>query len=404
MIELGEVNSHFFLLLIYPIGIISARLIIIHYKSNPYYYLFLFYISHFLVLIPLLIYKIKGKKTKIKKEELRSNSTLIPNDLEIENEINILKAELNRNKTIEKISKILIIGIFYFSTYTFFYFSNFIKRTDFYGNISIISEVFYFSLFNKIILRLNIYSHHFFSMILITLSIIGLYILLMKEFIGYNKNYDIIKDFIFPSFVDFIVYFFFCFYLIKSKNYIEKYFISLYEIIGYLGLFCTILLVIFEPITFFIKCDNDIACYDGHLAGIISGFHQSLSINGLFASFGLLFSLFLTALGLWSTVKYLSPCHFLTSDSLITFGLNILLDYYKSDISLLNNPLFCVFSILTIIACFIYNEIIIIKVCNLDYNTRKNIIKRQSIDANVNNSFSDISDNSSESNKCNTNS
>ena len=211
MIELGEVNSHLFLLLIYPIGIISARLIIIHYQSNPYYYLFLFYISHFLVLIPLLIYKAKGKKPKNKKEELLSNSTLIPNDIEIENEINILKAELNRNKTIEKISKILIIGIFYFLTYTFFYFSNFIKRTNFYGNISIISEVFYFSLFNKIILRHNIYSHHFVSMILIILSIIGLYILLMKEFIDHNKNYNIMEDFIFPSFLDLIVYFFFVF-------------------------------------------------------------------------------------------------------------------------------------------------------------------------------------------------
>ena len=402
MMEFGEVNSHLFLLLIYPIGIIPARIIIVHYQSNPYYYLFLFYLSHFLILIPLLIYKIKGKKLKKEEEELlSSNSILIPNDLQIENEILILKAELNRNKSIKKMSKILIIGIFYFLTYTFFYFSNFIKRTNFYGNISIISEVFYFSLLNKIILRHNIYSHHFVSMILITLSIIGLYILLMKEFIEHNKNFDIFKDFIFPSILDFIVYFLFCFYLIKSKKYIEKYFISLYEVIGYLGLFCTILLLIFEPITFFIKCDNDIACYDGHLAGIISGFRQSLSINGLFASFGLLFFLFLTALGLWSTVIYLSPCHFLTTDSLLTFGLNILLDYYNSDISLLNNPLFCVFSIVTIIACFIYNEIIIIKVCNLDYNTRKNIIKRESLDQKDNNSFSDISCNSSESNKSN---
>ena len=77
---------------------------------------------------------------------------------------------------------------------------------------------------------------------------------------------------IFPTILNFIVYFFFCFYLIKSKSYIDKYFISPYEIIIFLGIFCLILLLIFEPITFFIQCDNPVMCYEGHFAGIISGF------------------------------------------------------------------------------------------------------------------------------------
>ena len=88
----------------------------------------------------------------------------------------------------------------------------------------------------------------------------------------------------------------------------------------------------------------------------------------------------MTTLGLWLTVKDLSPCHFLTSDSIITVELNILVDCYNEEIVLLKNPLFYLFSFLTIFACLIYNEIIIITFCNLNYNTKKEIIKRQSKD------------------------
>ena len=85
----------------------------------------------------------------------------------------------------------------------------------------------------------------------------------------------------------------------------------------------------------------------------------------------------MTCFGLWLTVKFLSPSHFLTSDSLITLGLNILIDYFNPNFILLNNPLFYILSFITIIGCLVYNEIIILRICNLNYNTRKEIIKRQ---------------------------
>ena len=84
----------------------------------------------------------------------------------------------------------------------------------------------------------------------------------------------------------------------------------------------------------------------------------------------------MTTIGLWLTVKILTPVHFLTSDSLITVELNILFDYYN-DKQLIDNPLFYIFSLITIFGCLVYNEILIINVCYLNYNTRKEIIKRQ---------------------------
>ena len=160
----------------------------------------------------------------------------------------------------------------------------------------------------------------------------------------------------------------------------KKYKIKHYLLIFYLGLFCTILLFILEPFTLLIPCNYaNMLCNEESkcLAGIIYGIKNIDSTKEIWYTLGGIITLFMTGLGLWLTVKDLSPCHFLTSDSIITFKLNILFDCYNIEKKLINNALFYIFSIITIIGCFIYNEILIINVCNLNFNTRKEIIKRQ---------------------------
>ena len=388
MIEFGQVKPQLLMLLIYPVGILFARLITMYYLSNPLFYLFLFFISHFLALIPLMIIKIREKihkNRKKKQEELDNNDNPnknVPkkNSQEIINQLVKLKKKIQSEIKRDKILNFLLIGILYFSTYTFFYYFNYIVQSGFYGNISMVTEVAYFSIFNWLILGNKLYSHHFFSMIIITISIISIYAILIINFIQNNDNWDIWKDFIFPTILNFVVYCPFCFYIVKGKSYIEKYFVSSYELIVYLGLFCLSLLIIFEPISFYIECNNEIICFEGHIAGIISGFRQTEGLSGVLYCLGISFSLFMTTLGLWLTVKDLSPCHFLTSDSIITVELNILIDCYNEKILLLKNPLFYICSFLTIFACLVYNEIITITICKLNYNTKKEIIKRQSKD------------------------
>ena len=384
IIELGELKFHFVILLISPIGYILARIIYQNYLINPYYYLFIFFLYHFLSLIPLLIYKKNEKEQNKKDKENKDiNRKIIPEDLQVKNEIDILKEKLEELKKIQKIKNIAIFGILYFISFVLFYFSNYISNTTFYGNISMISEVLYFSLFNKILLGRFFYSHHCFSIILMSIGKIGLYIILMIQFIQ-SEEENAMRDFIIPFIIDFFLYLIFTFFLIKSKIIIEKYFISPYEMIFYLGILGAILLLIFEPITFFIKCNNEhsLLCYKGKLGGIIIGVKQLSSIKGLFASLGIMLSLFLTTLGLWMTVAYLSPSHYLTSESIGAFGLNIVNECYRNN-KLLKNPLFYIFPFITIFACFIYNEILIINACNLNYNTRKSIIERQSSESNI---------------------
>ena len=244
-----------------------------------------------------------------------------------------------------------------------------------------IMEILFFSLFNKIILGNKIYSHHLFSMIIISLSILGLYILLLIKFFGDEINdFNVLRDIIFQTILNFIVYLIFCYQLVKAKYYIEKYFISVYEMLFSLGSIGLIVLLIFELITFFIPCDNNTLCSEGHFSGFISGFKQLSNPIEYLNSFLVMFLLFMTAFGLWLTVIYLTPSHFLTSDSIITLELNIMLDCTNENFVLLNNPLFYILSLLTIFGCLVYNEIMILKICNFNYYTRKEILRRQSLE------------------------
>ena len=65
-VEFGEIKKHLLILLIYPIGIISVRISIYYNNNNPYFFLFIFFISHLLALIPLFIQK-KLEKVQIRK-------------------------------------------------------------------------------------------------------------------------------------------------------------------------------------------------------------------------------------------------------------------------------------------------------------------------------------------------
>ena len=380
-IQLGDINIRLLILLIYPAGIIPARITSNYFHSNPYFYLFLFFISHFLIVFFKLFYIIKDKcNSKIRSDIIEDKSKQqLDNITKIktgDSNLELIVQEEKINYRKEKILSILFIGILYFISYVFFYYSNYITTTNFYGNISMILEILFFSLFNRIILGNKLYLHHLFSMILITICILGLYIILMINFIDDNE-YETFRDIILPTILNFIVYSIFCFHLVKAKQLIEKYFITPFLLIFALGSFGLILLLIFEPFTFLISCDNKVICYEGHFAGIISGFNQLSNIKEAIIAFFCAVFLFMTAFGLWLIVIYLSPSHFLTSDSIITIGLNIMIDCYNGEIKLLKNPLFYILSIFTIFGCLIYNEIIVINIFGLNHNTRKEILKRE---------------------------
>ena len=382
IIEFGEFRSELLILLIYNVGIFCAKLLGPHDTlSSPIYYLFIFFISHFFAVIPMVISK---KKMEIQTESNKIEDTRITSLSEYfkdknSNSITVFAENMDKERRFYIILNFIIIASFYFLTYGFFYYYNYILPTTFYGSISMVSEIFYFSLFDVLILKTHISKHHYFGMIIITVSILALYVILN---INQFKEADIMNSIVIPNLANLVAYCPFCFYLVLSKQFMEKYFISPYEFIFYLGIFGTAVLVLLEPFTFLIPCHLDnVVCNDGHFGNIIYGFRKNFVSPVYILNFiGEMITLFLTALGLWLTVKFLSPSHFITTDSIVTFSLNILFDILLNNYFLCKNPWFYIFSFTSLIGCLIYNEIIILRFCGLEYNTRKEINRREKKD------------------------
>ena len=183
-IEWGELRAELLILLIYNIGIFFAKILINYDKEkNPLYYLFIKSISHFFVIIPLIpILNYKRKTTQTTSKEVENNNNQYLSNIFENNRINAVtevQEEINKNKKVLHYYQILLISFLYFATYAFFYYYyNYKADTSFYGTFTIVSEIFYFSLFDVFILKTNISKHHYFGMFLITVSISILYIII----------------------------------------------------------------------------------------------------------------------------------------------------------------------------------------------------------------------------------
>ena len=88
-------------------------------------------------------------------------------------------------------------------------------------------------------------------------------------------------------------------------------------------------------------------------------------------------------MGFWLTIYYFSPCHCIIFESVSNFIKFILSRTIQNKDDFSSGELIT-FSILYPIFIFIalvFNEIIILNFCNLNYNTKKEIMKREKIDA-----------------------
>jgi len=299
-------------------------------------------------IIPYLIEKYK-KRNKIKNIRIKS----------------INKITKKNKKYSFKILILIIISSLIKFNFTIFcfevfnvYFSNIIKYSDYYKNsIMILSLISFIILKNKI-LKKNFYLHHLISMALIILTLILIAIISLS--IEEVNKYLGIKFFLF-------VYFFFYIYFLIFLGYIiykiltEKYFISIYLINFFEGLFYIFYTFIFY--NYKIKNDNESNYGDPFEFDMTNLFITCILQN-------------IVNIVIKLIIYYFDEI-FVTFSILINCSLNIILDmlliftYYKWNISLLLLYIFLIFNLL------IFIEVIIIKKFNLEKKTKKYLEKEQ---------------------------
>ena len=151
---------------------------------------------------------------------------------------------------------------------------------------------------------------------------------------------------------------------------------SPYQIMLKIGILSVIILLIYDIIVLIIRGDENT-----DISGIIIGFKNNLiKPNFTYIILDILLC-FLWNGGIWLTLYYLTPCHFIISESISEYL------YYIIDFILGNNEyetrdiiIYGIVYILNIFCFLVYDEIIILNIWDLNKYTKHIIQKRETID------------------------
>ena len=168
---------------------------------------------------------------------------------------------------------------------------------------------------------------------------------------------------------------------ILLKKYFLVFFNSIYFVLLLMGAFVWVPLLIYDIIAFFVN---------KNISGIIIIFIDNINtIKNVFLFIVDLIFIYISVLGIFWTIYYFTPFHLITSEfisELINYYIR--LSQFKKDgndkfgffYDKHNIVIFSVFFFVNLICSLIFNEIIILKFCNLEYYTKKYIKQRAELD------------------------
>jgi len=236
-------------------------------------------------------------------------------------------------------------------------------------SIGVFFEIIFFIILSMVIMKCKIYRHHLVSLIVILLNLILLIISFIICF----------PDCILETIVYYFFYsFFLCLYCILGKKYLNLFSNSPYKVMLSIGIISTIILFIYDIIMFSIFDHND---DHNNKHGVIFGFKRMTSFTSIFFFIFDVIFYFCSNIGIWMTLYYYSPFHYIISESMSEY-LFILYDFiiFGREYKISDIVLYTIIYIINLIFFLVFNEIIILKFCGLNYNIKENIEERQIID------------------------
>ena len=349
-------------------------------KGHNLFKIFRILLSNQFSIIFLLIFKCKNKSQKkdISQEETpEKDNENEEKDERTSSAITMAETEIKRSKKKKKIKSILflcLLSILYFCSY----FYNYYVRNSIFrlcrNSIGIIFEIIILYLLSFFILKAKYYKHHYFSISVILITLIVLFILYLKQV---NDSEYSIYNSIWYYFVYYCLYGSFN---ILIKKYLSVYYYSLYFILLIMSTFSCFLMLFYDIVAFFAN---------RKLSGIIVSFAENLnSVGSVFLFIVDLLFLFISNLGMFWTIYYFTPFHLIIVEfiselinyyiKLIQYKQGQVIDNGKYDFIFNTNniALFSVIFFINLICSLIFNEIFILKFCKLEYNTKKYIKER----------------------------
>ena len=222
-------------------------------------------------------------------------------------------------------------------------------------------HIVFFVVLSYFILHQKLHRHHFISIGIITVILLILFI----------THSPFIKSIFWSIVYNLFYYLSFAIYDILKKKYMDIYFHTPYFIMFVIGLINYIGLLIYDIIAYYVNPD---------VSGFIIGFNDN--INSIESGFLLILDLILQCiwnLGIWLVIYYYTPCHIFIPELISQFIFYILDSIQQEDefYSTFNIIVFSITYFIIICCIIIFNEIIILNFCGLDYNTKKRIKQRE---------------------------
>ena len=380
LIEFGELNYKVLIIFIFPIFTLLRKIINDSIEDNYFFDLFRFYLSYILAIIFLFIIKERTRVSYIKSESINDDNKglnkLSKNSIWI-NPLEQLKEEQNKEKAIKNILFTIFLVCIGLLTNLFFIAFRIIynndSNNDFINELNIgrqsigaFFEIIYYLIFGKLILDNKIYKHHFISLIIILFNLI----ILTLNYIIYFKM-KTIKVVIYNLFYNFL----FCLSYVSGKKYLNIFYIPPYQLMVNIGLITSFLLLVYDIIVFIVVNNDKKDFY-----GIILGFKKNSSLSRILLFVADVIFYFFANVGIWLTVYYFTPYHFIISESICeyifyTYDYLNKGKYEKNDVIL-----YFIVYIINLFFIFVFNEIIILNFCKLSYNIKINIKKREKND------------------------
>ena len=391
-IQLGKFSPKHLLLLLFPLFLKLRYLIIKENKNikrifkcfNDFLGLTLCGIIY---LISKLITRTKKYKDENEQEEIEliikregresqhfKNGPLDPNF------VNPLEIEKNKKKRKEKKEKFLFILLITAlqiipSVIKIIFYDQIKKSLDL--NIEVLMQSLFFIIFSMVFLRFSLFKHQYYSLAVLSICLLIFHI----EVFVYNDNSITFVDGL-KSFIYIIIYqILYCLSDVLGKKYLILYMDTIYLFLFKIGITGLIPLIIYDCIAYLAGFEDK---YHGIIQTIFSG---SLK----FWEFPLnLFCYMLFEISLWLTIYYFSPCHYIILGVLGNF-LEIIFSLFSNNTY--KNGEIITFLILYPILFFsilVFNEIIILNVFGLSYNTQIYIMERAKNEKN--NRFSNITE------------
>ena len=341
--------------------------------------IFKVFLSNEFSFIFLLIFKCMNKSSKKENNIDDQNKIVELNEHNDENRlVDIELKKVTKKKRIKSILFLVLLSSIYFGSYSFNYFVGRRNMKYVRNSIGIIYEIIIFYILSSTILKEKYYKHHLISSIIICLTLIPLFIIYFQKLD--NDEYSIYNAFWYYL----IYYILYGSFNILLKKYFIVYFHSIYFILAIIGA------IIFIPM---LICDFILYFVDENSSFIIMSFINGINtIKYVFLFIVELIFFFISTLGIFWTIYYFTPFHLIICEFI-----SELLDYYIRLIGIkinkydktnnygflyenINVIIFSVVFFINLICSLIFNEIIIFKLCNLEYYTKKYIKDRAKID------------------------